>query len=181
MQVIEIKRYAFSELSKEAQDNAIEKARLSEYKDYPQGLLSDYMDQEASYLLSGSYDGLDKDIKIYYDLSHSQGSGVCFQGVLTPESAPKLNWPANSYRLNIAHSGRYYHEHSFSVELLDENYDELESDDLLEQLRDICRKLEKAGYKWEENYFSDESMRSQLEEAGEVFTLAGRFSDPERE
>lgn len=179
MQTITINRYAFSELSKEAQEAAIEAHRKAEYEIYPQDLLAEYMDQEASYLLYGSYDGLDQGLKVYYDLSHSQGSGVAFNGEIIKCDNLTLNLPESCYRVSISHSGHYTHEYSFSVELYDIDGEEIEgSESVLEQLRDICRKLARSGYKWEENYFSDTSMREQLENMGEVFTSAGVFSDP---
>lgn len=181
MKTYEITRYAFNELSSQAQERAIEKIRESESENYPQELLSEIMNQQASYLLAGHYDGLAKDLNLYYDLSHSQGSGVAFSGEIFKEQAPNLTLPENCYRVVIKHSGRYYHEYSFDIELYDIDYEEIEeSESVLEQLRDICRQLERYGYKWEENYFSDTNMKELAENMGEVFTEAGLISDPVR-
>lgn len=180
MQTITIKRYAFNELSPEAQDSAMEAARLSEYWNYPQDLLSEDMNLQAARLITGE-DTMPQGLNLYYDLSHSQGSGVALSGIIYANEAVNLTLPENTYRVNITHSGRYYHEYSFSVEVLDENYEELESESVLNQLQDICRQLEKFGYKWEENYFSDTNVREMLENMGEVFTSSGKLSNPDKE
>ena len=181
MQTITINRYGFNELSPDAQAKAIEKIRASEYENYPQDLLSEAMDQEASNLLFGNYDGLDKNLKLYYDLSHSQGSGVSFHGEIYASDKPNLNLPENCHRVGITHSSRYYHEHSFDVELYDIDGEEIDgAESVTQELRDICRQLARFGYKWENNHFSDESLKEYAIDAGEVFTSAGNWSNPER-
>ena len=180
MKTISINRYAFSELSPEAQAKAIEKIRESEYENFPQYLLSEIMDQEASNLLFDHFNGLDSNLKLYYDLSHSQGSGVALAGEIFAKDKPNLTLPEACYRIVITHSGRYYHEYSFSVELFDENYEEIEgAERVLEELRDTCKRLEKIGYKWERDYFSDDNLKEIAINAGEVFTSSGNWSEPE--
>ena len=181
MQTITINRYGFNELSPEAQAKALDKIRANEYENYPQDLLSEAMDQEASNLLFGNYDGLHKSLKLYYDLSHSQGSGVSFAGEIFASDKPNLTLPENCYRVEITHSGRYYHEYSFDVELFNENYDEIDgAESVTEELRTICQQLKRYGYKWESNHFSDESLKELAIDAGDVFTSAGNWSNPER-
>lgn len=180
MQTITIKRYSFDELSPEAKENAIERYRERENSDYPQDLLLDYMEAKAAQLLGVDY--FPKDLDLHYSLSYRQGDGVSLSGILYPGHAPALKWPANSYRLNLRRNDNHYtHEYTFNIELLDENFDEIDSGDLLEQLRDVCRKLEKYGYKWDEEYFSDENMAEGARELGDVWTSAGKISDPERD
>lgn len=181
METITINRYGFNELSPEAQAKALDKIRANEYENYPQDLLSEAMDQEASNLLFSNYDGLDKSLKLCYDLSYSQGSGVSFAGEIFTSDKPNLTLPENCYRVEITHSGHYYHEFSFNVELFNEDYDEIDgAESVTEELRAICRKLAKFGYKWQEDYFSDESLKEYAIDAGEVFTSSGNWSDPER-
>ena len=181
MLTITINRYGYEELAPEAQAKALEKIRAIEYENFPQDLLSETMDQEASNLLFGSYDGLDKNLKLFYDLSYSQGSGVSFHGEIFASDKPALNLPENCYRVEITHSGRYYHEHSFNVELYDVDGEEIDgAKGVTEELRDICRKLERYGYEWDRNYFADENLKEIAINAGEVFTSSGNWSDPER-
>lgn len=180
MQTITIKRYSFDELSPEAKENAIERFRERENSYYPDDLLLDYMEAKAAQLLGVDY--FPEDLDLHYSLSYRQGDGVSLSGILYPGHAPALKWPANSYRLNLRRNDNHYtHEYTFNIELLDENFDEIDSGDLLEQLRDICRKLEKYGYKWDEEYFSDENMAEGARELGDVWTSAGKISDPERD
>jgi len=179
MITIKINRYAYEELAPEAQNKALDKIRASEYENYPQYLLSEAMDQEASNLLFGNYDGLDTNLKVYYDLSYSQGSGVSFAGEIFASDKPNLTLPESCYRVEITHSGRYYHEHSFNVELFNEDYEEIDGADIVkEELRDICRLLQRSGYKWESDYFADDNLKEIAINAGEVFTSAGIWSDP---
>ena len=182
MKIYEITRYAISELSPDAQAKALDKVREGEQENFPQDLLSEAMDEQASYLLAGNYEAKQSELKLYYSLSYSQGDGVAMHGTIYPADAPNLTLPANTYRVNIKHEGRYYHEYSFSVELLDEDYEEIEDEDdkVLKQLRDICKQLERFGYKWDKDYFSDKNMQELAENMGEVFTSSGLISDPVR-
>ena len=182
MKTYEVTRYAFEELSPDAQAKAIEKIREGEQENFPQDLLSEAMDEQANFLLTGDYLKHQRDLKLYYSLSYSQGDGVAMHGTIYPADAPNLTLPANTYRVNIKHEGRYSHEYSFSVEILDENYNEIEdeNDSVLEQLRDICVQLKRFGYKWDENYFSDKNMQDIAENMGEVFTSTGNISEPVR-
>lgn len=182
MKTYEVTRYGFNELSPEAQAKAIEQVRAGEQESFPQELLSEAMDEQASYLLAGNYEAKQSELKLYYSLSYSQGDGVAMHGTIYPADAPNLTLPANTYRVNIKHEGRYYHEYSFNVELLDENYDEIDDTDgkVLEQLRNICKQLARFGYKWDENYFSDKNMQELAENMGEVFTSTGTISEPVR-
>lgn len=182
MQTITINRYNFNELAPEAQAKALDKIRASEYQNFPQDLLSEAINQEASNLLFNNYDGLDDNLRVYYDLSHSQGSGVSFAGEIFASDKPNLTLPENCYRVEITHSGRYYHEFSFDVELYDIDGEEIDgAESVKDQLREICRQLARYGYKWERGYFSDESLKELAIDAGEVFTSSGNWSDPERD
>lgn len=182
MKTYEVTRYAISELSPDAQARAIEQVRAGEQESFPQDLLSEAMDEQVNFLLAGDYLKQQRDLKLYYSLSYSQGDGVAMHGTIYLADVTNLILPANTYRINIKHEGRYSHEYSFNIELLDEDYEEIEDtgDSVLEQLRDICRQLKRFGYKWDENYFSDKNMRELAENMGEVFTSTGTISEPVR-
>ena len=180
MKVIEIKRYAFEELSPEAQAKAIEGAREREYRN---DLASQFLTEEMPFEVERKLGlTLPADFNIFWSLSYGQGDGVSFQGTLTRESAPELNWPANAYRLDIKHmSNHYCHAYTFDVIVTDEEGEEIEDTGLLEQFRELSKHLERFGYKWLEDYYSDQNMRALLEDTGDVFTSAGKYDDPARE
>ena len=55
----------------------------------------------------------------------------------------------------------------------------IEDSKILEtQLRDLCRELERDGYKYIEGCTSEEVALEQLQDAGDVFTIEGRWDIP---
>ena len=180
MITLTINRYNFNELSPDAQKRAIEDIRKVENNNFPDFLLEEAMEEKASELLYGNYEISNKDLKVYYSLSYSQGDGVAFAGEIFASDKPNLTLPVNCHRVQITHSGHYYHEYSFNVELFDAEYEEIDGGEIvLEELRDICRQLARYGYKWIEDYLSDDSLKERLIDAGEVFTESGKWDDQE--
>lgn len=180
MITLTINRYGFNELDKAAQDRAIEDIRKTEYQNFPDFLMIQDMNTKASELLFNHFDGLESHLKIYYSLSYSQGDGVAFHGEIFASENPLIVLPMNCHRVLISHSGRYYHEYSFAVDLYDIDGEDIDGGEGVKtQIQDISRALAKYGYKWQENYLSDENLKEIAINAGEVFTSAGKWSDSE--
>jgi len=171
-----VTRYAFSELSSAAQERAITDWRNDKASEdsswWLTPLLEEHLDNELGNNTS--------DLKIYYSLSYCQGDGVALEGRITPESAPLLTWPAGAAYAYIKHSGRYYHERSFSLTVETDEGDEIEGkpvEVLLNQLRDVCVSLEKIGYKALEEELEESSIREQIESCTDAdWTADGKYS-----
>lgn len=136
MKTIEINLYKFSELSKEAQQKAIDKWYESE--EYP-FLSSDI--EEYSKILFEENKIEASNITILYSLSWSQGDGLYFTGKIEKDNTT----------LKLTHNGRYYYANSVTMEFFGIEGEEIEdTDEKAQELKtiyfDICSKLEKHGY-----------------------------------
>jgi len=179
MRTIRTKVYQFSELSKAAQQKAIEwyKGFLNEDPDILFGF-EDYCSERAKEV--GFYD-----INVQYSLSYCQGDGLSFSGKidlqkLIPEIVPgikksALNAIINncSYKLT-GNNGRYCFASKSDIDLWLDNYTNKDKpniqkvvDKILAGLEDIyidlCKELEKTGYKWIESAYEDENVINNIE------------------
>lgn len=162
-----VQRYAFSELTEGARETAISKLQdtLLEYLDERE--ITDYLRGQ----IEGSLGGYpDEDIEIAYSLSYCQGDGVAIYGMLRRSDAPDLTWPVNADHVTLTRNSwghHYSHWNSFNVEIYDvdgEIVDDSDGTRILEmQLRDLCRELERAGYKYIEGMTSREAAIEYLE------------------
>lgn len=162
MQRYTVTRYAFSELSPEAQEKAITDWRNDKWSDDSSWWLTPLLEDQLSSELGSE----DQEMSVYYSLGYCQGDGVALDGRITPETAPLLTWPAGASHAYIKHTGRYSHAYSFSLTVENEEGDELKGPAvaiLLQQLRDTCRTLEKIGYKAIEADLEDSSIREEIE------------------
>ena len=176
MKTYTVKRYSFNELNAEAQAAAIENERKCSWESFPDFLMEEDMNFKAASLLSDDIDvSLSSDTKVFYSLSYCQGDGARLDGRIFKTDAPNLPWPENAAYLDIDGDSRYYHHRSFSVEIYDEEGEYLDdlNSSMLEALRDICVKLERYGYKWIEDWNSEERIREELQERDPFYTLEG--------
>jgi len=176
MQRYTVTRYSFEELAPEVQEKVIENWRNDKWREdstwWLTPLLTEHLDDQL-----GSED---QDLTLYYSLSYCQGDGVAIEGRLTPETAPLLSWPADAAYAYIKHSGHYYHYKSFSVTLETDEGEEVTgsaADIFTAQLRDICKDLERVGYKAIEADMSEKSIREDiLANTDDDWTAEGKFS-----
>ena len=178
MKLYTVKRYSFAELSPEAQAAAIETAVKEAWENVPDFLLEEDMNFKAAQLLSGELDmSLPNNTKLYYSLSYCQGDGARLDGRIYKQDSPTLPWPENAIYLDVDGDNRYYHNRSFSIDLYDEEgeYVDDQNNSMLEALRDICVQLERYGYKWLENWSSEETVKEELAEREPYFTLEGGY------
>jgi hypothetical protein len=171
-----VQRFAFSELSEGSRETAISKC---------QGTLYEYLDErEITDYLRGQVEGAlggypDEDIEIAYSLSYCQGDGVAIYGMIRRADAPDLTWPEGAAYVTMTRNSyghHYSHYNSFSIDICDEEgeiVDDFDGTGILEtQLRDLCRELERAGYKYIEGMTSREAAIEYLEnEEGEIDPL----------
>jgi len=171
-----VRRLAFSELNEGARERAILQLQdtLHEYLDERE--ITDYLRGQIESALGGYPD---EDIEIAYSLSYCQGDGVAIYGMIRRADAPDLTWPVNADHVMLARNSyghHYSHYNSFSVDVCDEEGEIVDDSDgtrILEtQLRDLCRELERAGYKYIEGMTSREAAIEYLEnEEGEIDPL----------
>ena len=178
-----VRRFTFSELSEGARERAITKLQdtLLEYLDERE--ITDYLRGQIEGALGGYPD---EDIEIAYSLSYCQGDGVAIYGMLRRSDAPDLTWPEGADHVMLTRNSwghHYSHWNSFNVEIYDVEGEILDQDTdtgygadgtrILEtQLRDLCRELERAGYKYIEGMTSREAAIEYLEnEEGEIDPL----------
>ena len=160
MKAIETIVYDFRELSKEAKQIAIDK--WYEHEDYP--MLNDNLFDNFCEL--ATLHGVEyENIKLYYSLSHSQGDGLCFVGILRK----------NGIDLYLTHTSRYYYAKSVSMEFIQHLPDESievavddneDASNLFDIYISICNALEKIGYA-EINYRMNEEEFNELCESNE--------------
>ncbi len=151
-----VRRYSFSELNEEAQSKAIEDTRNRLLEWLREEEITDYLEGKIEEDLGV----LPEEITIAYSLSYCQGDGVALYGRIYKAEAPNLSWPEEAHYVDLVRnswSNHYSHYNTFNVEAYDDNYDtvDLAESPIEEQLRDLCRKLEKLGYKYIENETSE--------------------------
>ena len=170
-----ITRYSFDELSDDAKETAIAERRDRASNEDISWLLEMCLNDELAELL-GTNSPSKPDLALYFSLSYSQGDGVALDGQITPATAPSLSWPKGAVYGYTKHRGHYYHEHSFTLSLCDEEGEEMESALMLEELRDICRKLAREGYSIIEHDQSHENALEWIENnTADDYTAEGKF------
>jgi hypothetical protein len=176
-----ITRYSFEELSPEAQALAVQNERNDLYLHLPEEFISEDIRQELAEQLGSPDYALGLELR--YSLGYSQGDGASFTGTLTRQSAPALTWPEGAERaelISITH--HYSHAYTVRAELIDAEEETLDDSPAVElfreQIRDVCKVLERVGYKSIEDYSSEYSARECLRDAGEVFLASGVISRP---
>lgn len=154
MRKMELDIYKFEDLTKEQQDKVI--------KDYMKD--DSLLDEETLNIILIMY--LDNELKkkrikeiknkkLYYSLGYSQGDGVCFIGT--------FRW--NDFNVYIKHTGRYYHNNSVEIDLESEEPkepDETDHREFRNIYKDICNELEKLGYKFIEETYSEENIKEMI-------------------
>lgn len=154
MRAVEINIYKFDELDKKVQEKVLDKFRENEDFSFLEDMLND---QITELLKEESIEEQNK-TNVLYDLSYSQGSGVCFIGTF------KMKVLDKEYTITIKHMGHYYHSKSveFFIEVLGSDGCEDISSDIYVLFRDrynrICVKLERIGYEEIEYRNSEENI-----------------------
>lgn len=159
---------------------ALEQVRSDLYDYIESGEITDHLNGELYYALTGTHDGqiskkeLTKRVglTIEWSLSNCQGDGVAIYGTLYSSNAPNVNWHgASSATLTRNSAGNHYsHEHCMTVALFgyDEGGYEIDADKattefFAEQFRDLCRELERSGYAEIEHATSIDAAAEHLE------------------
>ena len=160
-----VRRYSFSELNEEAREKAIDNMQRHLLEWLSERELTDYLEGK----LEEDLGSLPDDITIAYSLSYCQGDGVALYGRIYKREAPSFTWPEGSYYVDLVRnswSNHYSHYNTFNVELSNENDEpiDLSGSHIEEQLRTLCKKLERLGYKYIENETSRESAISFLKD-----------------
>ena len=186
--------YTFAELSPAVQDRALEKVRTDLYDWTTSDQITDHLNGELYYALTGTHDGeiskkeLTKRVGLIveYSLSHCQGDGVAIYGTLNSDDAPNVNWHGASTATftRNSHGNHYSHEHCMTVALFsyDEDGYEIDTDKAItetfaEQLRDLCRELARSGYAEMDYLTSSETALLYLEDnEPRRFTESGEYA-----
>ena len=155
--------FLLGELSDTAREEALDKIRNELYDWLDSSQITDYLNGELYYALTGTHDGeistkeLTKRVglTVEWSLSYCQGDGVAIYGTLNSDDAPNVNWHGASTAIftRNSHGHHYSHENCMTVALFsyDENGYEIDADTdttekFAEQFRDLCRELARSGY-----------------------------------
>jgi hypothetical protein len=178
MQDYQVRRYSFTELDDKAKEGAINAMRESLYEVISEDDLTEYLTDRVVDAVGGE----SEDIKLAYSLSYCQGDGVAIYGTIRREDAPDLSWPEGASYVELSRNSwghHYSHWNSFNVDIYSEEDEVIEDKYILEtQLRDLCRQLERDGYKYIEGSTTEEVAIDQLLDAGDVFTIDGKWDVP---
>jgi len=174
-----VRRYSFDELEGEARETAITNMqdRLAEWLDSHE--ITDYLTGKLEDALGG-----ESALDIAYSLSYSQGDGVALYGRLYAKECPNLTLPDGTNHIELLKnslSNHYSHYNTFNVEAYDVDYEPIDLTDtvIVPQLRDLCKELARAGYKYIESASSRESAISYLDDNyGDEFTFDGKWDMP---
>lgn len=147
-----VRRYSFSELNEEARAKAIADTRNRLFNWLGEEEITNYLEGK----LEEDLGSLPTNLTIAYSLSYCQGDGVALYGRLHKGEATDLSWPEGAYYVDLVRnswSNHYSHYNSFNVEAYDENDEpvDLSGSPIEDQLRELCKKLEKLGYRYIEN------------------------------
>jgi hypothetical protein len=178
MQDYQVRRYSFTELDDKAKEGAITTMRESLYEVISEDDLTEYLTDKVVDAVGGE----SEDIKVAYSLSYCQGDGVAIYGTIKREDAPDLSWPEEASYVELSKNSwghHYSHWNTFNVDIYSEEDEVIENKYILEtQLRDLCRQLERDGYKYIEGSTTEEVAIDQLLDAGDVFTIDGKWDVP---
>lgn len=174
-----VRRYLFEELGEEAKERAITRMqnRLHEWIDERE--ITDYLTGKLEEAIGG-----ESELEIMYSLSYSQGDGVALYGRLYAKQCPNLTLPEGTHHIELVKNSwanHYSHYNTFNIEAYDVDYEPIDlTGSVIEtQLRDLCKELERVGYKYIELATNRESAISYLEENyGDEFSLDGYYDMP---
>lgn len=173
-----VRRYSFEELGEQARERAVKDMRDFLLETLDNSMITEYLEEGIAQAIGGQ----ESEIELAYSLSYSQGDGVAIYGVIRRENAPDLSWPEGAQSVHLVRnswSNHYSHYNSFNVEVYDGEDYLIEDSHIIEtQLRDLCRQLERDGYKFIEGYTSEEAAGDELREADAVFTIDGKWDVP---
>ena len=172
--------FLLGELSDTAREKALEKMRNVLYEWIEPDQITEHLNGELYYALTGRYDGhisakeLTKRVglTVEWSLSHCQGDGVAIYGTLNSDDAPNVNWHGVSTATftRNSHGHHYSHENCMTVALFsyDENGYEIDADKtttemFAEQFRDLCRELARSGYAAIDDLTSEQEVLYYLE------------------
>ena len=164
MEIRTYKVYKFNELSEDTKQTVINNWYENEEYEY----LSDNLTEYVKTLLKDNKITIIDKFKVYYDLSHSQGDGLCFIG--------SFKW--KNYHINITHSGMYYHSKSTTIDI--NTYAGNEAKNSIyakfnEIYQDICKTAEKQGYDIIEYRMSNEEFDELCQDNNYMFTKDGKI------
>lgn len=159
MKTTKINLYSYEELSKEAKKRALE--AYNEHNDDP------YMQAHMGNLIKQELDerGIKYDadsITAFYSLTHSQGDGLMFEGILEDEYGSTIT---------IKHSGHYSHSNSRDIDYPAASEDEYAA--FVKVYAAVCKKIEKAGYDHIEQLESEENFIETCEANSYTFEADG--------
>jgi len=164
-----INTYSFNELSDKAKAKAIAFERENIQYTFPHEFLTEYLKEQLKDLLKHNkiYGDIDN---LYYSLSCSQGDGLMFEGT--------FEW--RTYSIRIKHESTHYYHSSTATFYIDDNqFNEDATGEVYQEFEtiyhSICKTLEDSGYKWIEDYESDESIAELLTINEYEFTKDGKL------
>lgn len=172
--------FLLGELSDTAREKALEKMRNVLYEWLDSSQITDHLNGELYYALTGTHDGeistkeLTKRVglTVEWSLSHSQGDGVAIYGTLYSCDALNVEWygASSATFTRNSHGNHYSHENCMSIALfVDDNdgflvdADNETTEKFAEQFRDLCRELARSGYAEIENLTSEQAVLDHLE------------------
>lgn len=158
--------FALDELDDTARTAAIELLRNQNYENIPSDMISEGLNGQLVYLLTGEWVGdiTDKELKrlssltLEWRLGYCQGDGVAIYGEIYNDYATQLTWGDAVYAklTRNSHGYHYSHRNCFTVELFDGDGDTINDNGVMaNELGDICTKLERYGYAEIENFTSE--------------------------
>lgn len=160
-----VKIYNFTNLSDEAKEKARDWFRG--INDYP--MLESHLTNLVKEELDKRGIKYDTDsIRCFYSLSHNQGDGLMFEGVL---------YDKRGNEIKIKHSGRYYHEYCKEIDY--PTASEKQYADFEKVYVAICKTVARAGYEEIEYQDSAEYVDEYMEANEYTFTQEGKRMDCE--
>lgn len=157
--------YTFEELTPEVQKKVISDFQQNEDFYW----LEDIMQEQLQELLK-KYNFKSENAKVYFDLSHCQGAGAMFEG--------KVFW--KSYTIDVKQSGHYYHYNSKTLDIYSTKTDKQASDAIYNEFDsiyiDLCRDLERFGYKTIEATLEDSNIIECIQEGKYEFYADGKIA-----
>lgn len=175
--------YTYDELQPDAQQRALEKLRNDAWESLDSDMVTEDLNAYLIQLGTGTNNGVVSNkelydthsVRIYWQVTYSQGDFAAVEGYLRRSELPNLAWPEGVQYVRVVTTGRGNHSYPEYVSTADEQ--EIYGGELFDATADMIQKLNRKLYRYAcqqiEGYTSEEYV---LDAYRDIYELTRRFT-----